>query len=143
MSFTFELVNKVAELRAELASERAKNATLQDERDELSRMWQTCYNLLTERFQLHCLSIQAPGFAAGKYDDLKTALAAEQEKTAKLEKELEEVIAVLRKECDHEWQHEDDSFDHEFGTEQLHSSVCEKCGLTKPYEPETFGDEAI
>lgn len=69
---------------------------------------------------------------------------------ARLMGELEQMKAErdgfqvkLQKICDHEWEHIDDSFDHEFGTEQVHSSVCEKCGATKPYESETFGDEAI
>lgn len=107
MSFTFDLVNKVAELRAELAAERAKNADL-----------------------------------VSGIEWAREVLAAEQlkscelsERVAQLQTELEEVVTSLQKECDHEWKHEDDSFDHEFGTEQLHSSVCEKCGARKPYEP--------
>lgn len=30
--------------------------------------------------------------------------------------------------CDHEWKNIDDSFDHEFGTEQIFYSRCTKCG---------------
>lgn len=58
-------------------------------------------------------------------------------------KERDDFQAELQKVCDHDWTHIDDSFDHEFGTEQVHSNFCEKCGATKPYEPETFGDEQI
>lgn len=35
-------------------------------------------------------------------------------------------------ECDHDWQFRDDSFDHEFGTEKVHSWECSKCGISKP-----------
>lgn len=38
-------------------------------------------------------------------------------------------------ECDHDWQFRDDSFDHEFGCEQIHSWECSKCGETKPLQP--------
>jgi hypothetical protein len=41
--------------------------------------------------------------------------------------------------CDHDWKHRDESFDHEFGTEQIFFDECEKCGLrreTEPYQPE-------
>lgn len=62
---------------------------------------------------------------------------------ATTQQERDDLREALQKACDHDWIHQDDSFDHAFGTEQIHSSVCENCGLTKPYEPETFGDEAI
>lgn len=74
---------------------------------------------------------------------LVAGIAAKDAEIASLRKERDEFQAELQKVCDHDWQHIDDSFDHEFGTEQLHSCLCEKCGATKPYEPETFGDEAI
>ena len=32
--------------------------------------------------------------------------------------------------CDHEWEFHDDSFDHEFGCEQVYYWTCEKCGMT-------------
>lgn len=43
--------------------------------------------------------------------------------------------------CDHEWVFQDDSFDHEFGTEVIRYWQCEKCGASKPtcaadYNPE-------
>lgn len=31
--------------------------------------------------------------------------------------------------CDHDWEEVDDSFDHEYGTEQIHYRRCLKCGL--------------
>jgi len=37
--------------------------------------------------------------------------------------------------CDHEWKFQDDSFDHEFGCEQVHYWECELCGATKDMEP--------
>lgn len=86
--------------------------------------------------------------------DAKTVALAAQELMHKVYEQSQVEIAAITRErdgfqqelqkvCDHEWMHIDDSFDHEFGTEQLHSCICEKCGATKPYEPETFGDEAI
>lgn len=82
-----------------------------------------------------------------KYNAQMAAVVAERDslraEVARLTKERDEFQAELQKICDHDWQHIDDSFDHEFGTEQVHSCLCEKCGATKPYEPETFGDEAI
>ncbi len=37
--------------------------------------------------------------------------------------------------CDHEWQVQDDSFDHEFGTEKVIYERCVKCDETRPHEP--------
>ena len=34
--------------------------------------------------------------------------------------------------CDHDWEEVDDSFDHEFGTEQIHFHRCSKCDATRP-----------
>lgn len=36
---------------------------------------------------------------------------------------------------DHEWEFQDDSFDHEFGTERVHYWLCVHCGETKNMEP--------
>lgn len=141
----------IGQLQAELVTERAKNTQLVTQSESRGKALELCnaaLELLRPIFERHnphrdpssipgpCMCEVCRAFALAVTGEV-AALAAEQEKTAKLEKELEEVIAVLRKECDHEWQHEDD----EFGTEQLHSSVCEKCGARKPYEPETFGDD--
>lgn len=30
-------------------------------------------------------------------------------------------------ECDHDWEHVDESFDHEFGTEQVYFKRCRLC----------------
>lgn len=38
-------------------------------------------------------------------------------------------------EWDHDWQFQDDSFDHEFGTEVIHYDLCERCGETKACDP--------
>ena len=32
--------------------------------------------------------------------------------------------------CDHEWEFIDESFDHEFGREPLHTWECQSCGET-------------
>jgi len=37
--------------------------------------------------------------------------------------------------CDHEWEFVDDSFDNEYGTEQVHYFRCSKCDATKDMEP--------
>lgn len=42
--------------------------------------------------------------------------------------------------CDHEWVYQDDSFDHEYGTEVIRYWLCEKCGETKPFKSTDFGD---
>lgn len=35
---------------------------------------------------------------------------------------------------DHDWKFQDDSFDHEFGTEQAHYWACSRCGATRDME---------
>lgn len=47
-----------------------------------------------------------------------------------------EEIAKLQQQvaCDHDWEFQDDSFDHEFGTEQVHYWLCVKCDATRPME---------
>jgi hypothetical protein len=44
--------------------------------------------------------------------------------------------------CDHDWKFVDDSFDHEFGCQQVHSFRCEKCDATKDAEPADHYDES-
>jgi len=48
-----------------------------------------------------------------------------------------------QKVCDHEWEWKNDSFDHEFGTEQIFYWVCQKCELTKPSESQDCGDDGL
>jgi hypothetical protein len=43
--------------------------------------------------------------------------------------------------CDHDWHFQDDSFDHEFGTEVIHYWLCEKCGVTKPTCQSEYGEQ--
>lgn len=38
------------------------------------------------------------------------------------------LLKMQEQPCDHEWEDVDDSFDHEFGTEQIHFRRCAKCG---------------
>lgn len=45
--------------------------------------------------------------------------------------------------CDHEWEVIDDSFDHEYGTEQIVFQRCVLCDAEQDYEPITFDDDAI
>lgn len=40
--------------------------------------------------------------------------------------------------CDHDWKFVDDSFDHEYGVEQIHYYECQLCGET--CEPSQFDD---
>jgi len=42
--------------------------------------------------------------------------------------------------CEHDWSMQDESFDHEFGTEVVHYFECELCGVTKPLEPGDYED---
>lgn len=123
-------VSDVCALLSEIIGLRSENARLTALVTELSTDWSTPEKILEHKKLV------------GEVARLAEKLAEVEGRCAGLAKERDEVTAAFQKECDHEWQHEDDSFDHEFGTEQLHSSVCEKCGLSKP-EPETFGDEAI
>lgn len=44
-------------------------------------------------------------------------------------------------EGEHEWKVQDDSFDHEFGTEQIHYWLCIKCGMTKAVTYEDYQDD--
>lgn len=57
----------------------------------------------------------------------------------------EAITMPICKEHDYEWH--DESYDHEFGTEQCGYWECLHCGYTPedlaPPEPEFFGDEAI
>lgn len=47
--------------------------------------------------------------------------------------------------CDHDWGWIDESFDHEFGTEQAGHYECVNCGEIRDgqYEPEYFDDDVI
>ena len=40
----------------------------------------------------------------------------------------------------HSWHLQDDSYDHEYGTEVIRYWMCEKCGETKPTSSADFGD---
>lgn len=42
--------------------------------------------------------------------------------------------------CDHEWKFIDDSFDHEFGTEQIYYDECQKCGETRKCQGKEWYD---
>lgn len=45
--------------------------------------------------------------------------------------------------CDHEWETIDDSFDHEYGCEQIVFQRCWLCDTEREYEPEHFDDDVI
>jgi hypothetical protein len=42
---------------------------------------------------------------------------------------------------DHEWEFQDDSFDHEFGTERVHYWQCQRCGAMRDMEPADYHPE--
>jgi hypothetical protein len=44
-------------------------------------------------------------------------------------------------EFDHDWQFQDDSFDHEYGTEQVHYWLCQRCGALRDMESEDYSWE--
>lgn len=41
----------------------------------------------------------------------------------------------------HDWEFQDDSFDHEFGTERVHYWLCPTCECTRSMEPGDFADD--
>lgn len=41
-------------------------------------------------------------------------------------------------EYDHNWEFQDDSFDHEFGTETVHYFMCAECGATRDIETSDY-----
>lgn len=43
---------------------------------------------------------------------------------------------------DHDWQFQDDSFDHEFGTERVHYWQCANCEATRDMEPGDYHDHS-
>jgi hypothetical protein len=45
--------------------------------------------------------------------------------------------------CDHEWEFQDDSFDHEFGTEVVHYWLCTKCEATREMESGDYYDDDL
>jgi len=45
--------------------------------------------------------------------------------------------------CDHEWEFIDNSFDHEFGTERVHSWQCEKCGESRTKCPVDYNADQL
>ena len=47
------------------------------------------------------------------------------------------------KTCDHEWELVDDSFDHEFGCEQIVFMRCAVCDEEREYDPPQFDDDVI
>ena len=47
-----------------------------------------------------------------------------------MNEDLEEENTTEDCECNHEWEFQDDSFDHEFGTEVIRYYVCANCGET-------------
>ena len=42
---------------------------------------------------------------------------------------------------DHDWEFQDDSFDHEYGTEQVFYYRCTRCDATRNMEPGDYDDE--
>ena len=44
---------------------------------------------------------------------------------------------------DHDWKFQDDSFDHEFGTESVHYWLCERCGAMREIEAADCDDDGL
>lgn len=42
---------------------------------------------------------------------------------------------------EHEWEFQDDSFGHEFGTERVHYFQCQNCDATRGVEPGDFPED--
>lgn len=45
-----------------------------------------------------------------------------------------QTVPLLDVECDHDWKLRDDSFDHEYGTEQIFVEWCQYCNAERPHE---------
>ena len=62
---------------------------------------------------------------------------------------LREVMIAYRdhfeaaKECDHDWEVVDDSFDHEYGCERIVFERCALCDEERPHEPQRFDDDVM
>lgn len=54
--------------------------------------------------------------------------------------ELERAAAPAPEECDHDYELVDDSFDHEFGTEQIVYRRCKTCGHEAEADPPSADD---
>jgi hypothetical protein len=63
--------------------------------------------------------------ASNANEDLESAQAEEKDKSK----------------IDHDWEFQDDSFDHAFGTERVHYYCCQRCGATKATEVGDYGDD--
>lgn len=50
----------------------------------------------------------------------------------------EETLMETETECDHDWELQDDSFDHEFGTEKVVYWLCLCCDKTKDIQQGDF-----
>lgn len=44
---------------------------------------------------------------------------------------MHQPVEVNPEECDHDWEYQDDSFSHEFGTEFIFYWKCKHCDLTR------------
>jgi len=59
--------------------------------------------------------------------------------------EIERVVMLPEHPCyvgdgeyDHSFEFQDDSFDHEYGTERVHYFYCPECGATRGMEPADY-----
>lgn len=52
-------------------------------------------------------------------------------------------LAEMTEECDHEWETVDDSFDHEYGCEQIVFQRCAVCDEEREYDEPRFDDDVI
>jgi hypothetical protein len=56
---------------------------------------------------------------------------------------LEVLTEGLKADCDHAWEVVDDSYDHEFGTENIVFERCIHCDEEREHEPRQFDDNVI
>lgn len=50
-------------------------------------------------------------------------------------------VAGNSPQIDHDWEFQDDSFDHAFGTERIHYFQCKHCEATRPMAAGDYSDE--
>ena len=55
-------------------------------------------------------------------------------------KDLSAADLDTKQECDHEWVIQDDSFDHEYGTEVIRYFVCKHCDAVRDIESGDYDD---
>lgn len=83
--------------------------------------------------------------SASHIDDhnFRAFLRGDDPEVVEMRQALVQLADAVRGECDHKWDVVDDSFDHEFGCEQIVFQRCELCGQSREYNPPVFDDDVM